>query len=174
VEKRCIWHNEGNVFVRNRVTMRLSRCPQVAQSTVKGVFNKRDLTTGSRGSWNATKNLHDSHVARGEIRPTFLTALAAFSLQFSLKFMLRSRYRWLLFIKSAGGSIGGGFASFLCLKRLSVLSCLVRSTSTTFRSSIFNSIQESLNRRVPQIYLPFRNTHDVRLNWFFVTLHHES
>jgi len=79
--------------------------------------------------------------------------------------MLRSRYRWLLFNRNAGGSIGGGFASFLCLKRLSVLSCLVRSTSTTFRSSIFNSTRESRLDR----FIVTRATSD-----FFVTLHHGS
>lgn len=79
--------------------------------------------------------------------PTFLAVLAASCLQFSLKFILRSRYRWLLFNRDAGGSIGGGLASFLCLKRLSVLSCLVRSTSTTFRSNIFNVIDRRLSTR---------------------------
>lgn len=65
-----------------------------------------------------------------------------------------------MFNRSAGGSIGGGFASFLCLKRLSVLSCRVRSTSTTFRSSISDIRYPGISTRALEFYLPFRNTRD--------------
>ena len=70
-------------------------------------------------------------------RSTFRTLLDSSCLQFSLKLMLKSAYRQLLLRSCGGGSIGGGFASFLCLSRLSVRSCRVLNTSITFLSNIF-------------------------------------
>lgn len=69
-----------------------------------------------------------------------------------------------MFNRSAGGSIGGGYASFLCLKRLSVLSCRVRSTSTTFRSSISKSISRDLDSDefiYPSVTLHHGSSHSV-------------